>query len=57
MQHSLERLAQENERLAGETREVEQLREELRIARCDRADMERAIANYFVNAWRVSRTE
>lgn len=43
LQISLQQLANENTKLE----------EELRIARSDLIDMKEAVANYFVNRWRI----
>lgn len=43
LQISLQQLAKENAKLE----------EELRIARSDLIDMKEAVANYFVNRWRI----
>lgn len=51
---ALARLAAEAEELAKENR---QLKEELRIARSDRAELEKAIVNCFVNRWGIGGQE
>lgn len=36
---------------------IDNLEEELRIARSDQTELERAIVNHFVNDWRTGRPE
>lgn len=43
--------------ISRQARIIDNLEEELRIARSDQAELERAIVNHFVNDWRIRRPE